>query len=230
MKCLTILISLFGIRLLGQSLTSSFTNSATTTIPDGNPVGVIEQFVVSGVSGGITNVTVQLDITGGFNGDLYAYLVDPAGDLAVLLNRVGVTSGNPFGYSDAGFNITLTAAGNDIHTYQTVLNPGGGQLTGTWAVDGRNINPQSSPSLFGNASTEQGLNIYQGLDGGSLNGTWTLFIADLVAGGGNPTLQNAVLSILTVPEPSSISLVVAGGLLMWITIRKKMFGISKRIS
>jgi hypothetical protein len=44
---------------------------------------------------------VQLDITGRFNGDSYAYLIDPQGQVAILLNRLGVTSGNAFGCGDA---------------------------------------------------------------------------------------------------------------------------------
>jgi subtilisin-like proprotein convertase family protein len=97
-------------------VSSSYTNNTPAGIPDGNPVGAAEQIAVSGVSGLITNVQVQLNITGGFNGDLYACLVNPAGQMVVLLSRAGVTSGNPFGYSDAGFNITLAAAAtNDVH-------------------------------------------------------------------------------------------------------------------
>ena len=222
MKNLTILISLLSLKLLGQNASSSYTNNTVTVIPDGNPVGAVVPLTVSGVSGGVSNVTVQLDIAGGFNGDLYAYLVDPQGHLAILLNRPGVTTGNPFGYSDAGFNITLAAVGNDIHYYQAVSNPGGGQLTGTWAADGRNINPQSSPSLFDSASMTAGLGIYTGLDGGSLNGAWTLFIADLVSGGGSPTISGAILSIMTVPEPSPLALVVSGGLLVWVLTRRRM--------
>jgi subtilisin-like proprotein convertase family protein len=83
-------------------MTASYTNSTLTVIPDGNPVGAVEQFTVGGVGGSVINVTVQLDITGGFNGDLYAYLVDPQGQMAVLLNRSGVDGGNPFGCSARG--------------------------------------------------------------------------------------------------------------------------------
>jgi hypothetical protein len=51
-----------------------------------------------------------------------------------------------------------------------------------------------------------GLNLYNGLNGGDVNGTWTLFIADLPAGGGSPTFNQAVLTIITVPEPQTIAL------------------------
>ena len=220
MKYLTILISLLSLRLLGQS---SFTNNIVLGIPDGNPVGIVEQLNVSGLIGTVNDVTVQLDITGGFNGDLYAYLVDPEGHQAVLLNRVGLSGSNPFGYSDSGFNITLAAVGNDVHSYQG-FSPtySGGQLTGTWAADGRNIDPQSAGSLFDTTSPTTGLAIYNGLDGGGLNGTWTLFVADSVPGGGNATFQNAVLSIMTVPEPQTLTLSLIGGALMWVIIRRRV--------
>ena len=148
--------------------TSSFTNNTPTIVPDGNPVGVTEQFTVGGLSGSISDVQVQLDITGGFNGDLYAYLVSPTGQLSVLLNRVGLSAGNPVGYSDAGFNLTLDGqAANNIHYYQSgSYTIQGGQLTGTWAADGRNIDPQSSGSVFDGTSPTLGLNIYNGVDGG----------------------------------------------------------------
>ena len=173
---------------------------------------------MGGVGGTVTNVTVQLDITGGFNGSLYAYLVDPAGQLVVLLNRSGVTGGNPFGYGDAGMNLTLSGSvTNDIHYYQSggySLN-GGGQVTGTWAADGRNIDPQSAGSVFSTTSSAAGLNLYTGLNGGDMNGTWTLFIADMVSGGGNATLQSVVLSIMTVPEPQTWIMIGGGLALLW---------------
>lgn len=130
-----------------QSLTTSLTNSTVTALPDGNPVGLMEQFNVSGVGSSVSNVQVTLDITGGFNGDLYAYLVSPQGQLVVLLNRPGVTSINPFDYGDAGMNITLDGiATNNIHDYVSTL---GYSLSGTtWAADGRNVNPLAAISIL----------------------------------------------------------------------------------
>ena len=216
LKLTTAIVSLMIITAASawsQAITvSSFTNNTPTIVPDGNPVGVTEQFAVSGLTGSISDVQVQLDITGGFNGDLYAYLVSPTGQLSVLLNRVGLSAGNPVGYSDAGFNITLDGqAVNNIHYYQagsyTVQN---GQLTGTWAADGRNIDPQSSGSVFDGTSPTLGLDIYDGVDGAGVNGTWTLFVADLAAGGGTAVIDPTALTIDTVPEPASLALAAAG--------------------
>jgi hypothetical protein len=87
-------------------------------------------------------------------------------------------------------------------------------LTGIWAADGRNIDPQSSESVFASASPTDGLNLYSELNGGDLNGTWTLLIADLAVGGGSPTINSVVLTIMTVPEPQTW-LMLGGGLAMF---------------
>jgi hypothetical protein len=36
-----------------------------------------------------------------------------------------------------------------------------------------------------------------------MNGTWTLFITDLAADGGSPTINSVILTIMTVPEPQT---------------------------
>src|SRR5688572_11567413 len=114
-------------------------------IPDGNATGWSDTRTVTmtGVPDTIVlDVNVRLNISGGYNGDLYAYLVHSSG-FAILLNRSGKTGSDAFGYGDAGYNVTFDdgAANGNIHMYQGVLNPNGGALTGTWAPDGRNVNP-----------------------------------------------------------------------------------------
>ena len=206
--------------LPAQGLTSSYTNSPNAGITDGSPVGLVQQFTVSGLGGSISNIQVTLDITGGFNGDLYAYLAGPQGQLAVLLNRPGITTGNPFGYGDAGMNITLDGlAMNNIHDYGSMS---GYSLTGTtWAADGRNIDPQSAGSVFSAAGTGANLSLFQNTDA---NGVWTLFIADLSTGGGTANLHNAILTILTVPEPQSVVMLIGGGLIMGLWLRRRSAG------
>jgi hypothetical protein len=176
----------------------------------------MEQFTVSGAGGSISNVQVTLDITGGFNGDLYAYLVDPQGQMVVLLNRPGVTSLNPFGYGDAGMNITLDGlASNNIHDYGSTL---GYNLSGTtWAADGRNVNPQSAGGLLYGTTTTANLSLFQNTDP---NGVWTFFIADLGAGGGSANLNNVVLTIMTAPEPQTW-VMLGGGLAVLALLRQR---------
>lgn len=211
-----VLASISGAQTL---TTNNFALNPTTAIPDGNLVGLTETFTVSGLTGSITNVQFSLDVSGGFNGDLYVYLAGPAGQMAVLLNRAGVTTGNPAGYGDGGLHITFddAAANGNIHYYQPVQNPGGGQLLGTWAPDGRNIDPQSIPSAFDSAITDANLSLFNGSDG---NGVWTFFIADLAGGNGTATLNQAILTITTVPEPQTLALAVGGGLLLLLASRK----------
>src|SRR5476651_2336665 len=103
---LTLMMALSGVAY-AQPFVWNSTNTVNATIADNNQSGYANTIAVSGLVAAISNVTVTLDITGGYNGDLYAYLAGPNAGFAVLLNRSGVNSGNAFGYSDAGFNITF---------------------------------------------------------------------------------------------------------------------------
>ena len=193
----------FGSVVRGQT----YTNNVNSTIPDGNPVGLVSTTTVSGLTNVISSIQVNLDITGGFNGDLYAYLLGPQGGFAVLLNRVGMSSSNAFSYSDAGFNITLSSGAPNIHFYQDVTNTLGGQLTGIWAPDGRNISPGSAPNIFDTAATTANFDLFAST---IPNGDWTLFIADLASGGGQTTLVSWGLTIVTIPEPQTWMLLAGG--------------------
>jgi subtilisin-like proprotein convertase family protein len=193
----------------GQAFTFDHTNNVSGgVIPDNNPSGYADTMAVGALADNILNVTVTLDITGGYNGDLYAYLAGPNGGFAMLLNRVGVSGSSTYGYGDAGFNITLDDSGSnpDIHTYQTVSNPGGGQLTGIWGSDGENISPLSSPGSFTGTAGSATLASFDNLNA---TGTWTLFLADLAAGN-QSTIVSWSLDITTVPEPSTLALGVLG--------------------
>jgi hypothetical protein len=92
----------------------------------------------------------------------------------VLLNRVGVTSGDSDGYVNAGMLVTLIASptAHDAHFYQD-FNPAydsSGQVTGTWLADGR-----TTPLGTSRGSRSH----FNGLDP---NGAWTLLFADRSAG------------------------------------------------
>ena len=195
-------------------------NSPNATIPDGSAVGWSGTATASGYLPSLSSVSVNLNISGGFNGDLYAYL-SYGGVLVPLLNRVGVTAtggGSSFGYSDAGFNVTLSSAGaNDVHFYQNYSQSFNvsGQLTGTWQPDGRAIDPQSSPSTFDTASRVS-FDSYNGLNP---NGTWTLFIADLSAGA-QSQLISWELDITAVPEPVNVALGIFAGVFLVVTFAR----------
>jgi subtilisin-like proprotein convertase family protein len=202
----------FGTIIVSAQTNYNFTFPCDASVPEGNLSGLTLNKYLTGMGGTIASLAVSLDITGGFNGDLYAYLDGPAG-FVVLLNRPGLTAGNSFGYDDSGFNVTFTtsAAGN-IHFYQdqTYNLNGSGQLTGTWQPDGRAIDPQSSPSLFDTTSPSALLNSF---DGTNPNGSWTLFVADL-SSGGDSQLVNWGLEITTIPEPPAFTLLALSGGLM----------------
>ena len=189
-------------------------------VPDDDPNGYQNTVDLSGVAGTISDVTVTLNIAGGFNGDLYAWL-GHAGELSILLNRVGVYAGNSVGYGDAGFGpdagqVSFTLddqAQGDVHFYQSSsyqLN-GNRQLTGSWQPDGRLLDPSSNPDSFAATPRSNLLSVFNGSDA---NGDWTLYIADLSPGGVS-TLVSWGLQIEVVPEPGSLALLLCGATLLW---------------
>jgi subtilisin-like proprotein convertase family protein len=215
MKTIQVKAIIVGAMLLGSSAMAgnynfTFNNGFNNggVVPDGSPIGLPITTNLTGMSGPISSLTMSLNVSGGYNGDLYAYLAGPNGGFAVLLNRVGVSgSATMFGYSDAGLNVTFSdAAANDIHFYQNV---GGYDITsGTaaWQPDGRNLDPQSDPNLISSAPQTALLNSFAGQNP---NGTWTLYLAD-VSSGGHSTLNSWGLDITTVPEPSALGLIGLG--------------------
>jgi subtilisin-like proprotein convertase family protein len=200
-------------------------NSGTITdgraVPDGGgALNTLSSSVnVNLLANNITDISVTLNISGGFNGDLYGYLRGPNGAIAVLINRVGVTSTDPIGYGNTGFNITINDANgsHDIHYYNSFLDGthtinGSGQVTGVWQSDGRNHDPAT---VTGDGSSQNAT--LSSIENASVdpNGTWTLVFGDMVSGGGASTLVSWSLSITAVPEPVAVALgifgVVGGG-------------------
>ncbi len=171
----------------GALYTETF-SGINIAIPDGNPVGVSFSETVSDIPGGstVSGLTVDLSVSGGYNGYLYAYLVAPNGMLVMLLNQPGATISNPFGYGGSGLNVTLsdTAAGS----IQTTPETPGAVFSGTFQAAG----------TLGAVS------------GSAADGTWTLYFADVAAGGGQPILNGWSLNITAVPEPTSLALMIFG--------------------
>jgi subtilisin-like proprotein convertase family protein len=170
--------------------------SLNQAIPDGTyPVGVSASLIVSGEGGSLSYLTVTLNISGGYNGDLYGYL-SYNGTLVTLLNRVGTGSGDSFGFSTAGFNnVTLADGGTSIHD---VANPSGLGSQVTYAPDG------------GSLSAFNGMNP---------NGTWTLFLADN-AHPDQSTLVGWSLDITAVPEPVDYALAIFGVLFVAVGVAR----------
>lgn len=180
-----------------------------TVIADNDPMGVQDTQSLSGYVGAIQSVEVRLTVTGvlqdmAYNGDYFVTLQHDSG-YAVLLNRAGRTAANPLGYDDNGFDIVFTLGGDDVHGYQDNVPSydGSGRLTGTWGVDGRNVDPDL---VFDTSPRTDMLASFTGLDP---NGNWTIFVADMN--------QNAVgsfdswgLDVTVVPEPSTTLLLGLG--------------------
>jgi hypothetical protein len=150
-------------------------------IPDGTPIGYQTTLhIADGLD--VANVTVTLNVTGGYAGDLYAYLTHD-GYTAVLLDRIGTSESNPYGNSSPGMNVTFSTEGTmDIHSVPS----GTTQITGTYLPDGGDL------AGFAGA-------------GHSSTGDWTLFIAD-IDGGGSATLNSWSLDVTEVPEPVNVAL------------------------
>jgi subtilisin-like proprotein convertase family protein len=166
-------------------------------IPDNNPVGVAYALNFEATGLQISDIQVSLNVSGGWNGDLYAYLSHGSG-FAVLLNRVGATPTGGDGYSTSGFNILLepvaTHAGIvDIHTVQNPSSP-----PAVYAADGRVV--------YTDASRPQTLDVFLN---GDPNGIWTLFFADRAAVDAS-TLNSWSLDITAVPEPVNVALALFG--------------------
>ncbi len=206
--------------------------NVNTDIPDGSLSGLSDTRTFPQSFGPILDISVTLNISGlGYganNGDYYAYLTHGSG-IAVLLNRPGYRSGSTIGYDDSGFNsVTFSdsASNGDVHNYRMQITgdhniPLGftpTPLTGTWQPDGRYILPRSSGATFDSASRDKMLNSFQNMNA---QGDWTLFISD-VSGGGKGHLDSWSMSVTAVPEPGETALVIGGGLLAFVLIRRRL--------
>lgn len=146
----------------------------------------------------ITNVTVNLVFSDGWNGDLYVYLVHN-NTMAILLNRVGRETITPDGSASTGINITLDDSSPlDVHTQA----PAAGPYTGTYSSDGRTADPDEVTSSDARTAT------LSDFTGESPVGEWTLFVSDL-GFGNQSTLESWSMSITAIPEPSTLLLLGA---------------------
>ena len=167
-------------------------------VPDGSITGWSDTRSLSGYTGTITDLNVTLNLTGGYNGDYYAYLTHDSG-FTVLLNRVGRTGSDGMGYGEAGLKVKLddSASHGDIHLYanvngfSTVIGTGG-----SFQPDGRAMDPLLA------VNTDARGRLLSQFNGLSPNGAWTLFVAD-VSSGQQGVVVGWGLDVTATPEPSS---------------------------
>lgn len=216
----TMKLKLLPLVALALAASSGLVTAATTVvhpkavgleIPDNESSGLASQITVSSTEL-ITGLELTLVTSGGWNGDLYAYL-EHGGVISVLLNRAGVTSSNSAGASSGGLNVTFTDSSLlDVHT--ELSDTFGVPATGSYQPDGRAADPgvvlDTSPrTLF-----------LSGFTGQLAGGDWTLFIADL-SGAETATLESWSLALTTelsaIPEPGAmmpLGALCAAGLLL----------------
>jgi subtilisin-like proprotein convertase family protein len=195
MKTILIAVLLLGAAGWAEAtLVQQTFNVSGGAIADGNPVGQVftGTFNQAATGNQVLGITVNLSVSGGYNGNLYAYLVAPNGTLVLLLDRPGSGVGNPLGYAGSGFNnITLSDVGTQS-LQTTVETPGVAVPTGTYSAAGTLGTFNSSVA----------------------NGKWELFFADMVKGGGTSTLNSWSLNITVVPEPVTLALGLFAAMLL----------------
>lgn len=209
------LIQVLPLSMLTAAFLQQEASAATVTIDKSWLVGsVIPETSIGGlvntqnVSIGISSidvVTVTLDISGGWNGDLYAYIQHDSG-FAVLLNRPGKTAAQPAGSPSSGLQIIFAdAAPSDVHTSL----PPSGVAAGTFKPDGR----QTDPSFV--LDTDLRTATLSSFTGLNPNGNWAVFVVD-AATGDQATLNGWTLSVTgtAIPEPAGLGLLALAGLLV----------------
>jgi len=198
---------------------SGFDNSGI--VPDGDPLGWSDTRVITGLAGdSITDITVSLSVTGGYNGDLFVYLQHDSG-ISILLNRPGRTATDAFGYADSGFNVTFndSAPNGDSHVNFT----GSSILAGTpWQPDGRATDPATA------VDTNTRTDLLSSFTGFTPVGDWTLFVADMSGGDtSNSRVTSWGLELTAVPEPcevTSLALLIGSSLFLRMRPRRLKVG------
>jgi len=178
-------------------------------VPDGNPNGITSTLSGNGLGSGyvlgqnLDFVSLSLDLSGGNNGDLVAYLTYD-GTTVTLLNRPGLAGDSAgIGYTTSGINVTLSDGNYDnINTTQ-------------YPVPGGTYNPAGGSMTF------------QSYNGSGMNpsGGWVLFVADLSGGDGDNVsrLTGWSLDFEPVPEPVNYALAGFGLLFVGSTAARHYF-------
>lgn len=208
-------ILLTGLLLLGLTGVASATIVVVNTdwavgqtIADNSSAGMTVSQTFTGLDANINEVSVRLNVSGGYNGDLYGYLTYN-GQTVVLLNRVAGSTGGTYGSAASGFGTGTFGTGNSI----TLSDAGG---------DGAIHTISGSPVAVGNYTPDSnGGTFSAAFNGMNPNGTWTLFLADLSAGS-QSTLVSWGLNISVVPEPATWAMIIFGSVVVGCSLARRL--------
>ena len=228
MKKIILTLGLSGLLSLSATATLTldwYSGSVGSAIADNSAAG--QTFTTSGGtwSGGTWgtggtldtasgSISVLLNLSGGYNHDLYGYLVynDGAGTMTqVLLNRV-TSTGAGFGGGTTTDFASLQSAGVTL-----VDGAGNGSIHSATPTAGQSYISDSASTLngtFGNMAS---------------GGTWTLFLSDLAAGD-QSTLVSWGLQVSVVPEPVTWALLIFAALLVAVLFRAKLAVVGRRVT
>ncbi len=158
-------------------------SSLGQVVPDNTLAGVGYSINFGPAGLTISDISITLNLTGGYNGDLYAYLTHGS-QTAVLFNQISGSAGSGSGFTSVRL---IEGAGGTIQTASG---------TAGQALAAGDYTAQNNLNVFNNTVA---------------TGTWTLFIADM-SPGDTSTLVSWGLDITVVPEPVTRALLIFAAL------------------
>ena len=166
-----------------------------TAIPDdtynGSPASMLQDdIVVAGVTGAtVTDISVDIQITHTWVGDLTLKLVSPDGDTLTLVSRPGEAETVDDGTECCGTNADWAS---EVATFSDF---------GATDAEDLGLAPFGSTDYFPNPGiTAYPTQTFASLFGGTMNGTWSLFAGDAV--GGDAGTLDAWSITITTASPS----------------------------
>jgi len=192
-------LSILPLAALGAAPCFQETFVVDAEIPDNDLTGISDtQMIAESGIASIQTIEVELTLSGGWLGDLYAFLQHESG-FSVLLNRVGRTAEDSLGSPASAFDATFVAGEADVHTADS-------PFTGLLGPDARETDPLLT------LDTDPRTADFASFIGLPADGEWTLFIAD-VEPGDFMTLDQWSLNLVGIPEPRAaacLGLLAAG--------------------
>jgi hypothetical protein len=176
---------------------------------DGVETPLIQTIVSSDPGVVIDGVSLVLNISGGYNGDLYGYLSYNDGvseKSLIILNRIG---GGYLDASGSGFGTASPSitGSTDAERYQSLLSQGV-NLTDSGSGNIRDATTTAgNPLAVGNYLADSTATFASTFGGMSASGTWSLLLFDRFSGG-QSTLVGWGLEV--VPEPTTWAAIIFG--------------------